>query len=54
MGSNDPNWAQMTLNGPKHARMTLNKPKWAYIRSYVSQMFSSDACECKTWHMLPF
>ena len=56
---NDPIWPH---NGPKRAQMTkpkwaeksLNELKWVLMFSNFNKMFTGDANQCKTWHMLQF
>ena len=61
---NRPKWAKMSKsqNRPKWAKMSksewaeknLNELEWALMSSNVNKIFTSVACQCKTWHMLQF
>ena len=49
---NGPKWAQMSK--PEWAEKNLNELKWALMSSNFNKIFTSDAYQCKTWHMLQF
>ena len=49
---NGPKWAQMTK--PKWAEKNLNELKWILMFSNFNKIFTSDAYQCKTWHMLQY
>ena len=58
MGPNKCKSAQISLdigpNNPKLAGKSLNELEWALMSSHFNKIFTSDAYQCKTWHMLRF